>query len=355
MKNRNEPGQRTGEKPGPKVVNFHERKTVRAQASDWIARLEINDCSAKDMNAFSVWVNESLENRSEFERLSALWGDLNVLTELELPSGRAQRPMTFQLIFQWFAGGLTWAGASLAATALFVGLTVLLWQQGRPEYYQTAIGEQQVIVLPDKSIINLNTNSRLKVDYSASRRGIYLMQGEAHFDVEKDVERPFEVHAAKGLVRAVGTAFNVHMRSDDVEVIVSEGIVELDAVSSIEGDEQPLTDDNVRLLVGEQATFLRVKPEVLVRESGVDFQRKLGWRTGSLEFKRDLLSDVVTEVSRYTEKDIVIVDEEARQLRVGGRFKIGDVDVLLEVLSSGFGIEVSREENNVIYLSYAKG
>ena len=75
----------------------------------------------------------------------------------------------------------------------------------------------------------LNTNSILEVSYSDETRHLTLSQGEAHFDVAHNPERPFEVYAGKGLVRAIGTAFTVYLRKVDVEVIVTEGTVEIDS------------------------------------------------------------------------------------------------------------------------------
>ena len=91
------------------------------------------------------------------------------------------------------------------------------------------MGEQKTITLPDNSVVQLNTNSRLQFDYRGQARAVYLHQGEVHFSVAKNPDRPFEVYAGTGRVRAIGTAFSVTLndRSDEVNVLVTEGVVEI--------------------------------------------------------------------------------------------------------------------------------
>ena len=98
--------------------------------------------------------------------------------------------------------------------------------------YETRVGEQNAITLVDGTVIELNTASRVQVDYTAQRRSIRLMQGEAFFTVNKDPHRVFEVAAGSGVVRAIGTAFAVRFNEQALTVSVTEGKVALAAVSS---------------------------------------------------------------------------------------------------------------------------
>ena len=78
--------------------------------------------------------------------------------------------------------------------------------------YETVIGQQKSIALSDGSSIQMNTDSQVQVAYSSGARAIHLLKGEALFSVMPDPKRPFEVYAAESVVRAVGTAFAVHLR-----------------------------------------------------------------------------------------------------------------------------------------------
>ena len=63
----------------------------------------------------------------------------------------------------------------------------------------------------------------------------------------------------------------------------------------------------------------------------------------------DPLSHVVDEVSRYTPVTIDIADSTLRDLRIGGRFKVGELDAMLDALKT-FGIQVSYLDDQYIQL-----
>ena len=59
----------------------------------------------------------------------------------------------------------------------------------------------------------VNSASRLRVAFTRDRRDIDLAQGEAWFEVARNRNRPFTVHAGPVRVQAVGTAFDVRKLS----------------------------------------------------------------------------------------------------------------------------------------------
>jgi|GEM_PF-4045706 len=71
--------------------------------------------------------------------------------------------------------------------------------------------------LPDGSVVELRDAAEvLVVEFSEALRRVALHQGAAHFAVEPDPERPFEVVADGVTVRAVGTAFCVDLSQESV-------------------------------------------------------------------------------------------------------------------------------------------
>ena len=122
-----------------------------------------------------------------------------------------------------------------APTLATFALVAILINTQQLNHFETDIGQQASYQLSDGTRITLNTNSELKVDYSQDRRRIYLLRGEAHFDVAKNPQRPFVVYAGEGMVWAVGTAFNVRYQhgsdanSQDnyIDVTVTEGTIKV--------------------------------------------------------------------------------------------------------------------------------
>ena len=142
------------------------------------------------------------------------------------------------------------------------------------------------MALPDGSSFDLNTNSRVEVDYSQRTRVIRLERGEAYFKVAHDTHRPFWVHAGDRWVRAVGTAFNVYLRPAGVEVTVSEGTVN---VVNAAADESPPSDaayakSAASVTAGEQADA-HGRADVIRELDTIQLNRLLAWRKSSLYFK----------------------------------------------------------------------
>ena len=70
-------------------------------------------------------------------------------------------------------------------------------------------------------------------------------------------------------------------------------------------------------------------------------------------FVGDPLIEVIAEMSRYTTININIPDPALQQLRVGGRFKVGELDAMFDVLQTSFGIHVSHLDSQHIQLQSA--
>ena len=64
------------------VSPFDEPKSVQAQASAWLARLDSDQPSSQDLQAFKRWVNEDDAHIAAFKKVAAAWDELNILTRL---------------------------------------------------------------------------------------------------------------------------------------------------------------------------------------------------------------------------------------------------------------------------------
>jgi transmembrane sensor len=82
----------------------------------------------------------------------------------------------------------------------------------------------------------------------------------------------------------------------------------------------------------------------------MDLERRLAWREGVIVFAGEPLSEVVGQMSRYSGVPIFIEDDRLRTIPIGGRFKVGDVDSMLEGLESLFGVEVRRDADGAAHI-----
>lgn len=334
------------------IAQFPKQESVREQASLWIARLDGGPLSEREHAEFQEWINRSPANRAEIRRLCAFWNELNDLTALT----EAGAPVRQRSAVRYrIAGALA---ASAALLLLVVSLTFLAVPEPSqlPDFHAVDIGAQKTVELQDGSVMQLNTGSHAKIEYTDDVRRIRLLNGEAYFDVAHDPDRPFLVEVGGTTVRAVGTAFLVHLRQRDLEVLVTEGVVELfteQAADTGLADTAAPAPQPVAISAGQRAVRTD-DSESLQPVTAQDIQRKLAWRDRVLAFFDTPLSEVVSEMSRYTSTTIMISDPELGQLRIGGYFKLGETDALLGALESSFGVRVIRVDDKLVYLAAAE-
>jgi transmembrane sensor len=341
-----------------KVVPLPSAQQIEADAATWHTVLGREHVSSEERAEFHRWLRHSERHRSAFKELSTLWGDLRILEELnDIGAATASPPAQRTLLPR---GRLFVAAAASLAIAVLAGGGLYfahLRSLQQVEAFATVVGAQRTVDLSDGSVVQLNTDTRVDVSFSRAERLVRLTRGEAYFQVAKDSDRPFIVEAGSRMVRAVGTAFTVRRRSNDViEVTVEEGTVALGSVAeggaaATVGKEMPIDRTSLaQLTAGQAAVFdLHVDDVALVPEP--ELKRKLAWRQGVLVYSGEPLEDVVADVSRYTDIRIEIADPALKTRSVAGYFPVGRIDGFLQSLELNFGIRVERVSATHVRLS----
>jgi len=331
---------------------------VEEEASTWIARLNADDVAPMDRARFEGWRAAHPAHARAFEELSATWTEFT-------NAGPWVRAVSFAQSMNELAAMPTHRSAlrspralrTAVAAAMLITLCALgalyLKPWASSDRYTTAIGDHATIALQDGSKLELNSDSAATVSYFKDARIIHLTRGEGYFQVAHDPSRPFWVVGGHSWVRAVGTAFNVYLRPDAVQVTVTEGTVKVGSTKLLQGadptDLAIATTPVAVLKAGEQAD-LRGTATDTRRLTAVEVQRAENWREGTVYFENQPLSAVVAELNRYTTTRVMIEDERLRQLSVGGTFETTPkgVESLLTMLEQGFGVRVTREGNSVL-------
>ena len=341
------------------VHRLPDASEVEREASEWIARLNADDVSADDRARFEVWrVAHPLHARA-YDELSATWQQFTA-------AGPLIRAVSFAQSMNEAATSRPprrrWAFAAVTTAAVVV-VAALGWlyfdRLGPGTTFMTAIGEHATISLPDGSVLELNSNSRARVDYSQRTRMIRLDRGEGFFKVARDPHRSFWVVGGSSWVRAVGTAFNVYVRPTDVRVTVSEGTVKVGSVDSLVDNvpsDDALGKAPTSVLTAGQQADLRGAATATRQLSPAELARSVAWREGTVYFENQPLSDVVEELGRYTTLRLVVDDDKLRRLPVGGPFQASSqgTEALLTMLEQGFGLSVRREAGRV-YIQDERG
>jgi transmembrane sensor len=383
-----------------KVAEFPNITVIEDQACDWIVKLEgDNPPSAKALVEFKTWLAQSPKHKAVLLSMAGTWGGMDVLSGLSVPHDHPSKRSRFKvwltaplsMLASMMTGSRAWIGSMLSGAArpmfalsalalLFtLGLSIRYVVNHTPVHsnvYLTALGEHSVHTLDDGSVLWLNSNTQVEVNYSERKRKIMLLKGEAHFDVVPDPLRPFEVYAGNRMVKAVGTAFSVYRLEDRIQIMVTEGKVDLAIIEdtlvltpevaavtnkrrTAKGvgsptDTEPKIKEVLTSLTAGQSVVIPTVADSLVdpviNHARGELARKLSWLEGKLVFAGESLDEVVQEVSRHTPIKIEVSDPELKTMRIGGQFQAGETDALFDVLESGFGIKITRVSKRHVQL-----
>jgi transmembrane sensor len=296
--------------------------TVRDDAARWFVRLQEPAVSADEQQRFDAWLNQHPQHRDEFQLLQGLWSAADLLPAPRLkalaetpPTRRERRPVLRYAV-----------AASVLAVALGLGLFSGLNHLGgyRAEF-ATALGERKHVALPDGSVIDLNSRSRLQVRYEKDRRVIDLSEGEAMFSVAHDTSRPFVVEAGSGKVTVTGTRFDVRRDVTQTRVAVEQGTVKVQGRNA--------SDNQFIKLTAGLGTHVDAQGQVAAAYT-VNPAELTAWRSGKLVFNNASLSEVAAEVSRYRDKPLTVANPAVASLRLTSVFKSDNTDALLKALPS---------------------
>jgi transmembrane sensor len=371
-------------------------------AGEWLARIDRNDSSPQELAAFERWKTADPRHAAAYARLAAAWQALDRVQAVRPSASEPTDNDYFNVASQRYQSSLNesaghsspgsprtahqgrvgysvqyavaddspeslppqfsnalsrhhtyhrrWLFFSVAASLLVAIAGIWIVHIGGPQTYRTSIGGFQRIVLKDQSVVELNTDSAVRVVLMPKLRKVELIRGEASFEVAHDGSRPFIVSAGDTAVRAVGTRFDVRRLENSVEVTVDEGKVAVGEPSLLESKLDLLTMNIPQLTAGQSAVASGsgVKLKELPEREMV---RKLAWQNQMLVFDSDTLADVVAQFNRYNERQLVIADPALSTLQIGGYFRPTNLDAFISVLQSDFGIRMNPDGNRLVLVT----
>lgn len=177
---------------------------------------------------------------------------------------------------------------------------------------ETSRGGRFQVVLPDGSLVWLNSSSKLVYpERFASNERIVELTGEAYFDVHHfDEYYPFLVKTAGQTIEVLGTRFNVKAYEDgsNISTTLLEGSVQVSL--SKQSEVQQLLFPNQQSIWDGRSSDLRVVE--------VDAAQSITWIQGLFTFDNLRLEDILKEVSRWYDLEVVFEKESLKNERFGG-------------------------------------
>ena len=286
--------------------------------------------SLEEEKKIREWMEKSESNFNVFMRFRKEY-DIQILRGLNSNTGKKK-----------IIAHLLWtSGVAAVIIALIIGGVYLFNLEDKTEHYNTIIvpaGQRINLILSDNTNLWLNANSEFKypTDFSNENRTVYL-DGEAYFEVSKDENKPFIVKTSKGDVRVTGTSFNVeaYSRFDSFKTSLFKGGVDIykeeEKLVSLKPNQIGLLENN-KLLI----TDISDKDQYL-------------WREGLIAFNNKKLEEILHELEKYFDIEILINSSNLPQHTYTGKFRQSDgVDHALRVLQRSINFTFSRNEETRI-------
>jgi transmembrane sensor len=326
--------------------------SIAEEAAEWLATVTDDSCTDEERQTFVEWLKRSNLHVDEFLRVSALTQRLtksDAWPQHDIEDLIAEATAVRDVISALPRSGQPdrserhmlqpprWAWMSAACALVLALVAVLLKYEPvslTGQTYATSIGELRSLTLEDGSVVELNTNSKLRTHFSAKEREVQLLRGEAVFKVAKNPHRPFRVSTGHTQIVAVGTEFNVYARAAKTVVTVLEGRVR---VSEAAGT----ANHNLELAVNEQAVIAPHLP--IARVKLTDSRQVTSWTERRLIFEETRLFEAADEFARYNTRIIHIETPALRDLRVSGVFNATDPASLVQFVEAYGNVSVKED------------
>ena len=190
---------------------------------------------------------------------------------------------------------------------------------------RTPRGGQYRLSLPDGSQVWLNAASMIKypISFSGDERKVEV-EGEAYFEVVKDINKSFTVSIGNKNVRVLGTHFNINSYSDEPTI----------SVTLFEGSIQLHSGNQIKLLKpGQQARMSNISQSQNIEiVHDTDINAVISWRNGRILFKDADVQSIMRIVSRWYNLDVIYEGNIPERTITGGISKNESLPELLKVL-----------------------
>lgn len=329
-----------------------------SKISDYIKLFFEGGLSIKEEKELLEWVKSSVENEKYFYYLQNEFGkDLKKSYEKEIAvkwlkflqniDPQLKKEVTATYYFKKY-----YRRAIFIAAAFFIGIFIAsLFFRNLDKTVQIASTEQKIntpygartqFMLPDSSLVWLNSGSELLFPSRFSRDRTVKLEGEAYFEVKQD-ENPFLIRTSYGNVEVKGTSFNVKAYNEDIfETTLVRG-----AVNVVTNKSQ-----KAMLLPGFQA----VDKGDGLKVNQVEIELYTSWTEGKLIFRDEYLPALARRFERWYNVKIEVDDDpRIRDISYTGTLELESFSEVLNLLRVTAPVDYTWDEKTrIIRIFYKK-
>lgn len=255
----------------------------------------LDDLTEPEMESLMEWRDESSDNRELFSflvhlRVMSLYRDINSSGCTLEALNRINRKIEKKKPLLLARKSMRYTASLLLVLSIFFG-TVKYFSRQKPDTsFTVSMGESiKKFHLPDGTIVWLNEGATMKIPHSFSEKNRNVkIEGEAYFDVKKDMDSPFLVDATSMRIKVMGTSFSLKNKPET-------GVVETVLVS---GKVLLLNEEGNRMYEmypGEKVIYSSENNEYQVKT--VDTNVSTAWHLDQLTFENITLREIANKLS----------------------------------------------------------
>lgn len=276
------------------------------------------------------------DTKKRYSELKATWAFMQ--SERRMPKSRQEasyKHIKFQLKkSETYKTIKIWSSVA-AVIVLFLGLSAGMFYLGRnnavsdKNLFVTTVeapnGQISRIVLPDSTVVWLNSGTQLKYDnqFAVTNRNLGV-SGQAYLEVKRNENLPLFVSTAKLDVKVLGTKFDVCAYPDEnkVQVVLKSGKVEL--------FDRRTNELMHRLKPGQMVSYDVNQRELTVQT--VEPETYISWKEGDMVFKDTPMAEVIKRLERRYDVVVKVKDDKVYRSVLTGNFRNTSLNDMLEYI-----------------------
>lgn len=320
-------------------MNLHEE--IEKKANLWIMK-ENEGLNQEEQKQLDTWLQNNNykevyeENKSLISECLDLDDDFIKQIENEVLEEQKEEKVNFFYKTRYIA-------ASIILTCFIVFAAFEVNNYFKPSFsqnYQSFDKKILNIALPDKSFIDLDIKSQVKVTYYKDKRFLELIKGKALFSVSKNKQRPFLVKSNKALVEVLGTKFEVVNIGKSTVINVLEGLVRVNHI---------LDSGKKKALVQLKAndTFSLNSLGKVLNQGKIKLENIATWKNDILHFEKTTLAQASKIFQRYSNQKLEFETYELSQLKISGKFLTSHYQGFLDSIELIYPVKIQKNKDSI--------
>ncbi len=280
------------------------------------------------------WIKEDEANLKIIDQTHALYLAADTLHVMQSVNTEKALKKVKGKVNRKKISGWEWTQRVAAVMSIPLLIGILLMYMSKDEHKEIAQmleiktnpGMTTSVVLPDSTIVHLNSESSLRYpsSFNGDSRSVELV-GEAFFDVTKDVNKRFIISTLHhSQIEVYGTSFNVEAYAKDNQV--SATLVN-GKIGFLFEDKAGITK-KINLSPNHKLVYTPTTGEANVYETSCESE--IAWKEGKIVFNNTSMKDILHMLGKRYNVEFVVKNKNLKEYAFTGSFTTQRLERILE-------------------------